>query len=246
MLKNSSLNLYASLFFQFCITIAPNKSLFFLFSIIVSSILPLSGQQIHGIENHGVTGFVRNDIRVGQTFMNNEDGQVNSVSFVIPANGVGDWEFYIGEEPGEGMLIPGPAYQDFSITTLGIITVPLNTPFSISAGKTYRFEIIPKTILPLSFYRINAFHPAWMGSDYNGGHEVLDGVYFDGNHVQITPNAGFNLGRTNLLNDLDFGISISPAPPIPIPTLSQWGLIILTLVILNLSLFLAHNKELIS
>ena len=175
-------------------------------------------EDIHGIENHGVIGYSPKAERVGQTFEAPESGVINSISVVIPQRGIGDWHLYLGVEPGNGNLLPGAPYQAFTISTLGVITITLSSPFPIEAGTVYRFEVIPQASFPLPDYRINVFHPSWTGSDFSGGHETYKGDYFDG---------------TGLLNDLDFGVSYTPSPTTSIPTMSEWGLVFLFLAFVS-------------
>lgn len=167
----------------------------------------LKAQTIHAIQNHGVVGGSVG-YRVGQSFTSPSNGIITSISFVTTSTGA--WNLYLGLNPGDGIKIPGAPYQTFNVTTGGVVTISLTTPFSITSGSVYRFEV-QKT--NGSSFNINVFHPSWAGSDYSGGHEVYDGMFFDGNHPQTTPS-GQNLGSTTLLNDLDFRVNYTVAFPI--------------------------------
>lgn len=170
-------------------------------------VAPLAAQNIHPIENHGVAG-VSGGARVGQSFTAPSNGTVTSISFVT--NTLGSWDLYLATDPGEGNLIPGAVYQTFNVNTSGVVTINLSTPFAITSGSLYRFEV-KKT--DGTFFFIHTYINTWAGSDYDGGHEIFDGVAFDGNNPITTPS-GLNLRRTDLLNDLDFGISYIAALPV--------------------------------
>jgi len=167
----------------------------------------LNAQTIHGIQNHVTVGG-SNGSRVGQSFTSPANGTITSISFVTPSTGA--WYLYLGVDPGDGTIIPGAVYQTFNVASSGLVTISLNTPFSITLGSVYRFEVRKANG---GSFNIRVFHPTWAGSDYSGGHEVYDGLFFDGNHPQITPS-GQNMGSTTLLNDLDFGVNYTVVLPI--------------------------------
>lgn len=68
----------------------------------------------------------------------------------------------------------------------------------------------------------------------------------NGNYTNPTFNAGVGILGTA---DMTFFMIISPATPsissTPIPTMSQWGLLIFGLLIMNLSVFYVQRSELI-
>jgi Secretion system C-terminal sorting domain len=187
--------------------IAPIRQFFILLLCCMCLGAALNAATIHGIQNHGIVGS-STGLRVGQSFTSPSNGTITSISFVTSSTG--SWNLYLGVDPGDGIKIPGAVYQTFNVTTGGVVSISLTTPFSITSGSVYRFEVQKTSGTSFS---INVFHPSWAGSDYSGGHEVYDGMFFDGNHPQTTPS-GQNLGTTTLLNDLDFGINYTVALPI--------------------------------
>jgi len=177
---------------------------------------------------------------LGQQFLSCETGNINAIQ--VQTSG-GDIDLYLVGDNGSAVT-PGTPYQSFTGQAAGLITLNLSTPFPVVNGNLYAFAI---------------------GSSTGGF-----GVFFDLNptagfmRVPSAPDGQFHFTMSNTgtftennASDLVFGVNIvSPVPPPPdpgvfIPTMSQWGLIILGLLILNLSLisllqlnFTAKNENL--
>lgn len=163
----------------------------------------------------------------GQSFVACSSGTITAISFRTDNNntfnGTGNLWITTGV-PANGLVIAAlPVYQVFNISPGGtIITINLNTPFPVVAGNLYSFAF---------------------GSQTGAGNFVLDvndnapnGPYTDGLGI-------FNAGQ---FANVDLNFSITIAPGNPIPTLSQWGLIIFGLLVLNLGLVFVYKKQLIT
>ena len=134
----------------------------------------------------------------------------------------GDVELWLDVDPGNGTTIPGASYETFTVTPaniIGVVTINLSTPFPVINGTLYRLEISPV---------LGLVRPDASSIDvYSGGDYTANGNYIVG-------------------SDLAFQATIAtPVVNNPIPTLSQWGLLIFGLLILNLSTFLVQRRELI-
>lgn len=159
----------------------------------------------------------------GQTFTACGTGNITSISIRMDINNTynGNMNLWIlnGSVPGFNSSTP---YQQFMTSGTGVITIPLNTPFPVIAGNIYT----------VGFGAVGA-----------GNNPVIDahqiapnGPYFDG---QLILN-----GALFAASDLNFSVTISPGNPIP--TLSQWGLLIFGLLVLNLGLVFVYKKQLIT
>ncbi|MEZ4885300.1 MAG: IPTL-CTERM sorting domain-containing protein [Chitinophagales bacterium] len=112
-------------------------------------------------------------------------------------------------------VIGGPVYQTFN-TAGGFetVTVTLNTPFPVTGGNDYAFDITAGT-------NFNFIYAAALDDEPSG---IFYEVFF-GSFTSYTSQ------------DLDFEVAISAAAEpaaASIPTLSQWGLIILALLLMTL------------
>ncbi len=171
--------------------------------------------QIH-TRNNGNFDATANNAN-GQIFTACEDAEIISLSVTanqVSPSGSGTYDLYIDVEPGNGMSIPTTtpvATLNFISNpgSLEVITFTLATPFPISNGTVYRFFID---------FPANNFLRLQTGNDYAGGDFVAD----NSTHVVGT--------------DLDFQINTQApsASPAGIPTLSEWGLIILALLLMTL------------
>ena len=174
--------------------------------------------------------FVQSTSAVGQFFVANSTGIITTISIKMDGSNLytGTMNLWIGAEPGNGNSISGgPIYQSFEITAANltsVITINLNTPFPVINGGSYRMVFAP----------VGTGQPIIDGNS-SSSFPDLDS-YIPGNATV------FNGSYVNSL-DLNFSISISPNPPIP--TLSEWGLFIFGLMILNIGIFFVQWKELI-
>ena len=170
----------------------------------------------------------------GQTFIACQTGVIRSISVKLnEAGGLGDPNAYSGQvnlwlaaEPGENNTIDGdPPYQIFEILNsnlTGVVEIPLNNPFSVISGNEYRME----------------FQKTGMGT-----------MIFDFNNNMMAPNidtypqgrvvgsAGVYLDR----GDLNFNIRIET--PDSIPTMSQWGIIILLMLMIIMGVIGLNQKS---
>lgn len=151
----------------------------------------------------------------GQTFLACADGEITSVSigFISPS-GAGTYELYLAIDPGNGMPItPTPVASIMQAGAFGpSLTFNLNNPFPVlDDGTLYRLAVTNTTN---NFaMRVN------VPSDYA-----------DGDFVNRFNNYNSDF-------DLDFEVNIQPpssSNPTSVPTLSQWGLIILALLLMTL------------
>ena len=159
---------------------------------------------------------------LGQTFIPCQDGEISSISVTAAAsqNPLGVYELYLAIEPGDGNSIPNTpvASLDFSSSNPpnnSTITFNLASPFPVTTTNTYRF-IVDNTSGDV---RLRLGQP-----------------YSDGSRVQNNNLQG---------NDLDFEVVIQPPSLNPdVPTLSEWGLIILALLLMTLgTIYLIQSKK---
>ncbi len=160
---------------------------------------------------------------VGQTFLACLDGEITCIS--VSASGqsgkptaASTYHLYLEAEPGNGFPI--------NTTSLASVVIPvplsgeeeikfnLDTPFPVVKGMLYRFVV--------------AFEAGGqIRLSYNSGGDE----YTDGHYVQGNPSYQ---NQYWMNGDLDFQVAIqSPANP-SVPTLSEWGLIILALSFMTL------------
>ena len=145
----------------------------------------------------------------GQTFFACEDGQITSLTIPIVGITSGDVQFKIAT----GSISEPPEYsQTVNIPNgfSGDFTVDLSTPFPVSNGILYAF----------SFDAIGSTEFQWRTRN-------LDGVQCSGNRFHIPLGTSTNV-------DLLFSAVISPASVANVPTLTQWTLIMLSLLMVNL------------
>ncbi len=168
---------------------------------------------INGIDSNGTgLGSGPGNVLFAQTFVACETGVVTSVSFRNHTNGTaGTNNFKIGTSTNPpSSLLGGGVYQTFASNGGGeTITITLSTPFAVTSGSVYVFEV-QSTTNSLNLAAVST-------SDYADG-----SLYFDN-------GGGFNALSNSY--DLDFSVEISS---VDVPTLSQWGLIILALLLMTL------------
>ncbi len=155
--------------------------------------------------------------RTGQSFEARQTGEVTSITFRTGGGAVaGTYNLRIGPiaDPPT-VVVAGAVYQTFTIAAgAQIFTINLNTPFPVTIGMSYAFGFETTST--------NNPPPVASATDYADG-----AAYRDEGGGLSTFAQGF---------DFDFAVQISPAsaPPDPnIPTLGQWGLIALTLLLLT-------------
>ena len=142
--------------------------------------------------------------RAGQTFTPTQDGLITSIKLNFCVTGaamtpMGTWNLYISTPTG-GVL--PTVYETFNVTVAsGLQTINLSTPFPVTKGTMYEFQYAPHTIVR---YCGTCSSP----STYAGGNITSQGIGVPG-------------------FDRSFEITIIDKKAIP--TLSQWGLIILGL-----------------
>ena len=160
---------------------------------------------------------------VGQTFEACLSGNVTEVAIKMDDNNtyVGTMNFWIAAEPGDGNTIGGSPYQTFEIVNAnldGVYSITPNPPFYVTNGSVYRVEFSP---IDGGTSRIdaNASGQAPNINSYPDGTLVAEGDYQD-------PSAAAGI----MFADLNFRVSIEFVEIVP--TLSEWGIIILGLCLL--------------
>ena len=185
---------------------------------------------VHGRDGQDSQFFTSQNNHLGQTFVACQTGTITSIDLTLftPSS---DYNFWIGTPTGASLT--GVPYETFSVSSAaGPVTVNLTTPFPVTQGTTYEFQINNTSTL-FSYQRFGAVGAPSEG-DYFCGYRTSDGSITDA--------------------DLDFGINIIGTgdnfictrafnAPEPVPTLSQWSLLILGLLLLNLGLILINKKQ---
>lgn len=160
---------------------------------------------------------------VGQTFTSCRDLPIESIVIRPNSNNLvtGDnFTLNVGIEPGSGEDLIPLSTSTFEIPTLGAmtITIPLTSPLPTVSGEVYRFTITNPVI---------------------GGRLTLGasnpGDYSEGTLVGINRNYSPNV-------DLDFQVNYGEPSAESIPTLSQWMLFILGLVIASYAVVLIYRN----
>lgn len=173
---------------------------------------------IHTRDN-GLANLVTNNASLGQTFLPCADGEITSISVTAIQNQItgpafaGTYELYIAVEPGTTIAIPATPVASLNFPSapgdLEVLTFTLSTPFPVSSGTLYRF-VVDNTSADTRL--------RFTSNEYAGGALVI------GSSVHAN------------LNDLDFEIIIQPSSTsssAEVPTLSEWGLIILALMLMT-------------
>ena len=194
------------------------------FSFLLFAIDAQAQCQIHNLDTPngaGTTTCAANQPS-GQTFTACQDGSITSISVSFRVDGsnspqAGNYELYLGADPGS--LTPLPTTP---VSTVVVGVAPINgqplvfnlsVPFPVlNDGTLYRFEATNTT-------GSSAFD--FIGSDYP------DGVF--------TNHASSHVSDF----DLDFEIQIAVAAA-AVPTLGEWGLILLALLLLVFGLASLH------
>lgn len=165
---------------------------------------------------------------IGQTFTACQDGEITSISIRISSSNTysGSVNLYLGDEPGDGgtKLEDGSPYTSFPILSGGqVVVIDLSSnPFAVLNGQVYRLEL-ERNAVSGNNIRVDL---------QNAGPE---GPYLEGDYVT-------NGGAYQAFRDINFAVSITN--PAPIPTLSDWGIIILSFIMLILGLVTVRQKQL--
>ncbi|MEZ4885608.1 MAG: hypothetical protein R3E32_12820 [Chitinophagales bacterium] len=176
----------------------------------------------------GSTSFDGDDF-IGQTFTSCANGEIVRVrltggGFSCCLSQAGTYELYIAEEPGEGNSIPTNAVATLvfpvELTSGQQIEFDLSIPFPVkNDGTIYRFVVDN------------------LDGDTNAMGATSSSLsnYPGGNFVSSTHSYNSN-------GDLDFTVTVQPYPP-TVPTLSQWGLIVLCLFFMICGVLALIQKE---
>ena len=170
-------------------------------------------------------------LNIGQSFTACETGQLNSITFhhgdIDPGSTTWNGEnmqLFIQS----GQAVGAPEYtQLFSMDPAsGTQTVALTTAFPVTSGNQYTLWLRPPDNLPncapgaptvsLSGFAGDVNDPFYIDS-YAGGQKYWNGAFLQGEDLRMT-----------------FSIGAATSPSSNVPTLSQWGLMILGLSMLSL------------
>lgn len=166
----------------------------------------------------------------GQQFIACETGTIDAIKVQIKFQTAvgGAVDLYLVEGNGSTITVGSPL-KTFAGQTDGLLTLTLDpSSFSVTQGNAYAFGI--------------------------GGADI-DQVTLDMSPVGAPanpdlPNGLFAFGiiggtfSEQMPSDLLFAVSVNFTPPAPIPTMSEWGLMIFGLVVLNLGVLGIRRKEL--
>ena len=159
---------------------------------------------------------------IGQQFIACETGTINSVT--VNTSG-GDINLYLATGDGS-TIIAGDIFESFPSQSAGTITLKLSKPFHVQEQVQYAFGIMGPAMVRLD-------------ADFTGppaNNTDPDGLFL----------FGIDLGGTFSevqASDLFFALTIGFTP---IPTMSEWGLLIFGLLVLNMAIFFIRRKEGIS
>ncbi len=159
----------------------------------------------------------------GQTFQACQTGDITSISIGLGGDAVANTNniLRIGAiTPPVSSVMGIGTYQTFNTPSgAGTLVITLSTPFPVIAGNNYAFEV-----------------ENGGGNDWNFLLSTAND-YADGNLYQDVPAfGGFNSFSGAPNADLDFEVNIQPSSSssTDVPTLSEWGLIILALLLMTL------------
>lgn len=178
----------------------------------------------------------------GQAFTACETGEWTTLTFNITnISGTGTATVYSAEGEISDNTLPS-AQVAGTFTTGTVQTFTINRP--VTSGSRYIWWVELETTLPLPSgfsqvcYEVNN---AAFGADDDYVHSVRVGV--------AEPINSGGLGAASAGGGVGMGGSVAFAAAIvaddrePIPTLSQWGLLIMALLVLNLGLIFIRKKE---
>ncbi|MGB0929497.1 MAG: hypothetical protein ACPGVB_01890 [Chitinophagales bacterium] len=205
-------------------------SFYLIFFLLLTSTSPSLNAQctVHNADLGTGDFFSLGTSQVGQTFLACENGVVCSISVGFDdGSQAGDYELYLDTDPGVNNLLPPIAVATLSINNdlVGdqIVIFNLTVPFTVSTGTLYRFALVNTGT-------------SVFGVKLNNPEDYPDGVF-------VNVDGSFLAN-----NDLDFEVSINntcpTSNPAAIPTLSEWGLLILALLLMTLgTLYLVQQPR---
>lgn len=202
------------------------KSGLLLFGLWFLSVVVVKAQCMFGANSVFTGQAINATINLEQSFIAECTGLITSIDLRILAIISGDATLIISSGPAPSIHIPGQVLhtQSINVNTVGFPAFNLTTPISVVEGQEYSFGLkgSATTDFALGYDIINSFPN---GQLYQNGGIV----------TPVTSTTG---------DDAAFQINIVPLPPPPpIPTISQWGLLIFGLLLLNLSIFYIRRKE---
>jgi hypothetical protein len=171
------------------------------------------------------TQTVNGTITFGQTFIPCEDGYINSITVNTAG---GDLKLFLAEGTKDAVML-GTPFQSFTGIPAGNATLALKKAFKVKSGTLYSFAI--------------GNTDAIMFDNMPNSDVHIDGSNFAPKGIQAFL---INGSSTNLPpNDLFFEIKFNAQDHLiaPVPTLNQWGYIVFSLLILNLSLIFIKEKN---
>ncbi|MEM6320457.1 MAG: IPTL-CTERM sorting domain-containing protein [Bacteroidota bacterium] len=170
--------------------------------------------------------------QVGSSFIACNDGAVMSLAINFAASNVGNAaaNLIFRDVAMAGRNVAGTTQEYIQVINVsgggGIQTFTLTTPYPVKGGETYAWLIETPTAFEIST------------STGNGANLYPNGGAMN-NAAFVTPSP---------LIDLVFQVEIAASESesnTPIPTMSQWGLLIFALLIMNLSVFYVQRRALI-
>lgn len=152
----------------------------------------------------------------GQAFKACDSGKLTSITV---NTGGGDIELFLIKGDGTTMDLTTPL-QTFPGSPAGDITLYLSNAFLVEQGVLYAFAI----------GNVDDVLFDWSPDNMDDGQNAFR--YAGGGFI-AQPN-----------NDLYYAVTIEGIPVINIPTLSQWGLLVIALLIMNLSIYFIQGFKL--
>lgn len=165
---------------------------------------------------------------LGQTFTACETGNLTEISIRVKSSntysGAVNLWLIDGAAANGGVFSGLPVYQTFNVGAGDVIVkINLSTPFPVVAGNMYSLGYGSTVASP--------------GVSFDDNDTTAPGTYTGGEYLTRT--------SADAARDLNFSATISPVvATAPIPTMSQWGLLIFGLLILNLGVSFVKQKEL--
>lgn len=164
----------------------------------------------------------------GQSFLACETGRINSILLNIQTGGTID----LFLTSGDGQLInlqqPHQTFSNVDVAGNKMVTFTFEEPFVVAEGQLYSIGVRGTIV------------------NYDRSPTItIDPTADDGQSSFIIAMDGTYTSRAN--SDLYFRISSIPPLPIsaPIPSMSQWGLLIFGLLVLNLGVGLVYRASVV-
>ena len=169
-------------------------------------------------------------INYRQSFLACETGTINSIllNYQFNLNPVGPLDFYMVAGDGNGTINAASPYQTFAVGAGGMFTFNFSTPFPVTAGNLYSFAL--------------------RGADVTADGSpmpAIDPNVPDGQSSFLISSGVMPMYSPMAAQDLYFLISNKGPVVEPIPTMSQWGLLIFGLLVLNMGVFFVQRKALV-